>query len=85
MNSGASEISVIRRTIFCQSCSLIVPARMCPSRIPASADSSRMVISVLLISSEKITEARWCLTAACRATSRARVELCVGIIDRPAR
>ena len=44
-----------------------------------------MVISVLLISSEKITDVRWCLTAAFLATSSASVELCVGIIDRPAR
>ena len=73
MNSGASEISPIRRAIFGQSCSLIVPARMWGSRIPASADSSRMVISVLLISSEKITDVMPCLIEHAREKSSASV------------
>ena len=44
-----------------------------------------MVISDLLISREKITDVWECFTDALRAMSRASVELCVGIIERPAR
>ena len=44
-----------------------------------------MVISVRLISSEKMTLVSWCLIEAARAMSRPSVELWVGIIDRPAR
>ena len=62
-----------------------MPARICDSRICASADNSRMVISVLDISKEKITDVSRCFTDALRATSRARVLLWVGTIDRPAR
>ena len=51
----------------------------------ASADSSRMVISLRLISRLKITVARPCCTEAARARSSARVELWVGIHERPAR
>ena len=63
---------------------------MCPDRMWcsgtfASADSSRMVISDLLISSEKITEVSPCLIEHAREKSSASVELCVGIIDRLAR
>ena len=50
-----------------------------------SADSSRMVISLRLISRLKITVGRLCLMAAERARSRASVELCVGTMPRPAR
>ena len=85
MNSGASLISLIRRASLVQSSSLIRPPRMSPSRIRASADSSRMMISVLLISSEKIALVMPCFTEHDRAKSRPRVELWVGIIDRPAR
>ena len=68
-----------------QSSSLIVPLRMWCSGIRASADSSRMVISLRLISREKITLVMRCLIAADRQKSSPRVELCVGIIERPAR
>jgi hypothetical protein len=51
----------------------------------ASADSRRIVISCLLISSEKMAAGRWCLTDAERAMSRPSVELCVGMKLRPAR
>ena len=44
-----------------------------------------MVISFRLISSEKMHVAMLCLIAADRAMSSPSVELCVGIIDRPAR
>ena len=44
-----------------------------------------MVISLRLISSEKMTAVRPCLIAADRAMSSPSVELCVGIIDAPAR
>ena len=80
MNSGASDTSPILRTSLFQSSSLIVPLRMWLSGMRASADSSRMVISVRLISSEKITLVRPCLIDAARAMSRPRVELWVGII-----
>jgi hypothetical protein len=46
---------------------------MCPSGIDASADRSRMVISIWLISSEKMTEVRPFLIDADRARSRANV------------
>ena len=55
MYSGASLISLIRRASRVQSSSLIRPERMSASLIFASADSSRMTISDLLISSEKMT------------------------------
>ena len=54
MNSGASEISPIRRARRVQSSSLIEPARMSASFTFASADSRRMTISFLLISNENI-------------------------------
>ena len=50
MYSGASLISLIRRASRVQSSSLIRPDRMSASLIFASADSSRMTISDLLIS-----------------------------------
>jgi hypothetical protein len=72
MNSGASLISLIRRAMRVQSSSLIRPARMSESRIRASADSSRMTISLLLISSENTTLVIWCLTEQARAKSNPR-------------
>ena len=44
-----------------------------------------MVISLRLISREKIAVAIWWWIAAARAMSTPSVELCVGIIERPAR
>ena len=85
MNSGASTTSLIRRASRVQSSSLIWPVRIECSGTRASAESSRMVISLRLISRLKITEVRPALTEAARARSRARVELCVGIMPRPAR
>ena len=61
MNSGASLTSPIRRARRVQSSSVSWPERMWCSGTRASADSSRMVISLRLISSEKITLARSCL------------------------
>ena len=75
MNSGASEISLIRRAMRVQSSSLIRPARMSARRIRASADSSRMMISDLLISSEKTALVRPCLIEHERAKSRPSVDL----------
>ena len=68
-----------------QSSSRMVPLRMCCSWMPASAESRRMVISVRLISSEKMTAAILCLIAADRTMSSPMVELCVGIMALPAR
>ena len=75
MNSGASETSPILRTSLFQSSSLILPLRMWLSGIRASADSSRMVISVRLISSEKMQLVSPCLIDADRAMSSPSVEL----------
>src|SRR5665213_3795143 len=50
-----------------------------------SADNNRMVISCLLISSENRTDVWLARIEAARAMSRPRVELCVGIIEYPAR
>ena len=55
MYSGASLISLIRLASRVQSSSLIRPDRMSDSLIFASADSSRITISDLLISSENTT------------------------------
>ena len=85
MNIGASLISLIRRAMRVQSSSLIRPARMSASRIRASADSSRMTISDLLISSENTALVMPCFTEQERAKSSPSVELCVGTIERPAR
>ncbi len=74
MNSGASLISDIRRAIRVQSSSLIRPARMSANRIRASADSSRMTISDLLISSENTALVRPCFTEQDRAKSSPRVD-----------
>ena len=83
--SGASLISPIRRASLVQSSSESWPERSTCSGTRASADSSRMTISTLLISSEKIALAQLCRIAAFRAKSMDAVELWVGIIDRPAR
>ena len=56
MNSGASTTSLIRRASRVQSSSLIWPVRMVCSGTLASADSSRMVISLRPISRLKITQ-----------------------------
>ena len=75
MKSGASAISPIRRASFDQSSSRSEPARMWCSGTFASAESRRMVISCLLISSEKIAAGMWCFTDADRAMSSPRVDL----------
>lgn len=67
-------ISLIRRAIRVQSSSLIRPARMSASLIRASADSSRITISDLLISRLKMTLANPCLIEQERITSSARVD-----------
>ena len=85
MNSGASDTSPIRRASRVQSSSVSLPVRMWCSGTRASAESSRMVISLRLISSEKMQVAMLFLIAADRAMSSPSVELWVGIIARPAR
>ncbi len=85
MNSGESATSLIRRASRVQSSSPSWPVRMACRATRDSADSSRMVISLRLISRLKITVVRPLWTAAARARSRARVELCVGIQVGPAR
>src|SRR5690625_6549700 len=55
MNSGASAMRLMARAIACQSRSSMEPSRMRFIGTWASADSRRMVISVLSISREKIT------------------------------
>ena len=85
MNSGAEETSPILRASFCQSSSVMWPLRMWLSGIFASADSSRMVISLRVISRLKMTEAwLWWMLAA-RHRSSASVELWVGMPVGPAR
>lgn len=83
--SGASLISLIRRANRVQSSSLMRPERISESLIFASADNSRITISDLLISSEKMTLAIRCLIEHDRKKSRPRVELCVGTIALLAR
>src|ERR1700747_1421729 len=83
--SGASLISLIRRASRVQSSSFILPERISESLIFASADSSRITISDLLISSEKMTLASRFLIEQDRMKSSPSVELCVGTIPRPAR
>ena len=85
MNSGASTTSLIRRASRVQSSSPSCPVRMECSGTLASADSSRMVISLRLISRLKIAAVRPCLIEQARARSSASVELCVGIQLRLAR
>ena len=55
MNSGEDDTSPILRASRVQSSSFMLPLRMWLSGIFASADSSRMVISLRVISREKIT------------------------------
>ena len=85
MNSGASLTSPIVAASRVQSSSRIVPLRMFCSGIRASAESSRMVISLRPISRLKMTVDILCWIAAVRAMSSPRVELWVGIIGVPAR
>ena len=85
MNSGAALTSPILRASLFQSSSLMWPLRMWLSGIFASADSSRMVISVRVISRLKITEAWLLWMLAARHRSRASVELWVGMRVGPAR
>ena len=65
----------MRRASRVQSSSLIRPDRMSASLIFASADNSRMTISVLLISKEKMTLGNWCLIEHDRIKSSASVGL----------
>ena len=81
MNSGESVICPMMRASFFQPASPMVPLRRSWSWIWASAESTRMVISERLISSEKTAVAILCLIAAARAMSSPIVELWVGIID----
>ena len=85
MNSGASATSLIRRASRAQSSSFICPVRIVCIGTRASADSSRMVISLRPISRLNSTVLMPFLMAAARAKSSARVELWVGIMPRPAR
>ena len=64
MNSGADSTWPIFCATRCQSSSFIRPPRMWPSGTLASADSSRMVISIWLISRLKMAEVRPCLIEA---------------------
>ena len=73
--SGASLISLIRRASRVQSSSFIRPERISASLIFASADSSRITISDLLISSEKMTLAMRCLIEHDRKKSNPSVDL----------
>jgi len=74
MNNGASATSLIRRARRAQSSSFIWPVRMADSGTRASADSSRMVISLRPISRLNSTVAMPCLMAAARAKSSASVD-----------
>ena len=71
--SGASATSLIRRASLVQSSSLICPVRIVCSGTRASADSSRMVISLRPISRLKNAVPSPCFMAAARAKSRASV------------
>ena len=75
MKSGDSEIWPMIRASFCHPGSPSVPLRRSCSWICASADSTRIVISVRLISREKIAVACLCRIAAARAMSRPMVDL----------
>ena len=72
---GASLISPIRRASRVQSSSESWPERSTCSGTWASAESSRVTISILLISSEKMALAMLCRTAALRAKSMLAVDL----------
>jgi len=85
MKSGASATSLIRRASRAQSSSFICPVRIVLRGTRASAESSRIVISLRPISRLNSTVARLFLMAAARAKSSARVELWVGTMPRPAR
>ena len=75
MNSGASASSEDRSAILRQSSSLIRPERRSFSFTRASAENSRIMMSCLLISREKITVGACCRIAAERAKSIASVDL----------
>ncbi len=74
MKSGASLTVPIFCASFVQSESLMLPVRMWCIGTCASADSSRMTISLRLISREKITLVSPCLMDAARHTSIPRVD-----------
>ena len=57
MKRGASLVWPRTRAIFCQSVSWSLPLRSAWSLMPASAEMRRVVISVRLISREKMTVA----------------------------
>ena len=74
MNSGEEDTSPILRASRVQSSSFMLPLRRWLSGIFASAESSRMVISLRVISREKITLAMlWWIDAA-RQKSRPSVD-----------
>ena len=75
MNSGASETEVIVRARGFQSWSDNVPERILCSATRASAESSRMVISLRLISSENTADVSPCRMDADRQMSSAIVDL----------
>src|SRR5687768_8936609 len=85
MNIGADDTLATWRAIRSHSSFVILPLRMELRAIRASAESSRIVISDLVISKLKKTLVMLLWIDAARHRSRARVELWVGIIDRPAR
>ncbi len=70
MNSGASLIRPIVEAIVVKSCLCTVPLRMWWSGTLASAERSRIAISLRLISSEKMMLGSLCLIDAARAMSR---------------
>ena len=74
MKSGALDTSPIRRASRVQSSSVSRPVRMWCKGTRASAESRRMVISLRLISSEKMQVAMLFLMAALRATSNPSVD-----------
>ena len=78
MNSGEEETSPILRASRVQSSSFMLPLRMWLSGIFASADSSRMVISLRVISREKITLVMLWWIDADRQKSRPSVDFPIG-------
>ena len=67
MTADARTLPIVDAS-FCQSCSSIFPDRIRVSGTRASAASRRIVISLRLISREKMTDDIWWCTAACVAT-----------------
>ena len=74
MNSGASTTSLIRRASLVQSSSPIWPVRIACNGTRDSAESSRMVISLRLISRLNMTVVSPCFSDAARARSKASVD-----------